>query len=78
MARDKLTEAEVREIRQFLRDKFPHLPDSAYVRPAIAAVHDDVSVQTVDRHYERIQLSKNRWGVNVGYLRRRDRGLATA
>jgi hypothetical protein len=71
MARKKLTEAELREIRQFLRDKFPHLPDSAHVRPAIAAVHDDVSVQTVDRNYPRIQLSENRWGVNVGFLRHR-------
>jgi hypothetical protein len=71
MARRKPTEAELREIQQFLRDEFPHLPDSANVRPAIAAVHDDVSVQTVDRSYPRVPLSPNRWGVNVGFLRHR-------
>jgi hypothetical protein len=69
MPRLKITEAEELRIRQFLKEKFPDLPDSANVEPKIAAVHDGVSVQTVDRNYERVNLSKNRYAINVGYLR---------
>jgi hypothetical protein len=65
------------EIQQILK-RMPEMPDSANVPAPVAAKHDSVSVQTVERHYERTRLSKNRWGVNVGYLRRRDRGMATA
>jgi hypothetical protein len=51
--------------------KFDQLPDSANVRIKVAAAHDHVSERTVRRTYPRVQLSPNRFGVNVGFLRHR-------
>ncbi|MFY9840228.1 MAG: hypothetical protein WAK55_27925 [Xanthobacteraceae bacterium] len=49
----------------------PTLPDSAKVPIPVAAKHDNVSEQTVRKHYPCTQLSPNRWGVSVGFLRHR-------
>jgi hypothetical protein len=52
--------------------RIPHLPDSAVVPVAVAAEHDSVSIWTVRRTYPLVRLSPARFGVLVGYLRRRN------
>jgi hypothetical protein len=49
----------------------PILPDTAIVSVRTVAVHDDVSERTVRDTYPLIQISPNRHGVAVGYLRNR-------
>jgi len=58
------------EIDKILK-RLDGLPDSAVVPIPVAARHDSVSEQTVDRHYPKVRLSPNRWGVSVGFLRHR-------
>jgi len=70
----KLFNAEILETLKRFRD----LPDSAVVTPEVAAAHDGVSIQTVRRRYPRTQLSLNRYGIRVGYLRQQDRCQSTA
>ena len=58
--------------------RFADLPDSAVVPTAVAAMHDNVSEQTVRRNYPLIKLSERRFGVSVGYLRHREAQTAAA
>jgi hypothetical protein len=51
--------------------RIPTLPDTAIVPVPVAAAHDDVSTRTVRRNYPLIQMSPNRQGVRVSYLRSR-------
>ena len=63
------------EIDQILQ-RIPLLPDSAVVPLDVAAEHDSVSRRTVLRCYPTVQLSPNRKGVKVGYLRHRQMAAA--
>jgi hypothetical protein len=58
------------EVAAILRS-FKDLPDSAFVPTSVAAKHDNVSPRTVRRTYPLVELSPNRKGVNVGWLRSR-------
>jgi hypothetical protein len=52
------------------------LPDSAYVPVPVAAMHDSVCVETVERNYPLVRLTERLRGVPVGYLRHRGKPVA--
>jgi hypothetical protein len=58
---------EIREILKHLDEK----PDSAMVPVEVVAAHYHVSVPTVRRNYPVVKMSKNRCGVQLGFLRNR-------
>jgi hypothetical protein len=70
-----MSPAAIDEILRRMAEKDPRgrpvMPDSAVVPIPVAARHDSVSEQTVDRHYPKVRLSPNRSGVSVGFLRHR-------
>jgi hypothetical protein len=59
-------------ILEILR-QMPDLPDSAIIPIPVVAAHDCVSERTVRRNYPVIDLSPNRQGVPLGFLRTRER-----
>jgi len=48
------------------------LPNSAKVPVPVAALHEGVSPKTIKRTYPLVKISAARWGVSLGYLRRKN------
>jgi hypothetical protein len=65
------------KIQKYL-ERFPSLPDTAFVPIAVAAAHDGVCERTITRSYPVVELAPNRKGVNVGFLRNRQQQTANA
>jgi hypothetical protein len=62
---------------QEILDRFSSLPDSAYVSVPVAAAHDNVDERTVRRRYPLVKLTDRKVGVNVRFLRTRQRPSAS-
>jgi sulfopyruvate decarboxylase TPP-binding subunit len=58
--------------------RIPSLPDSAKIPLPAAAVHEGVSVETIERHYPLIRLTPRIRAVELGHLRRRQTTPAVA